>query len=106
MGWHAFGPASFGLGEGLTSQDVLVTSCSSDSLWRAGRLQADFGRQLDGVSSDMLRLASGLSERCFKKLCGLVGRVSEDAWLSTLASPEYVQELQRWDKTVATTWIS
>jgi hypothetical protein len=27
------------------------------------------------------------------------GRISEDAWLSTLAFPESIQELQRFDKT-------
>ena len=32
------------------------------------------------------------------------GRISEDAWLLTIASAESVQELQRWDKTVTTNW--
>jgi dienelactone hydrolase len=37
-------------------------------------MQADFGRQLYSVSSDTLvRLASGLSEQCVKKQCGLAG---------------------------------
>jgi hypothetical protein len=31
--------------------------------------------------------------------------VSEDAWLSTFTSPESIQELQRWDKTVTNNWI-
>ena len=33
-------------------------------------------------------------------------RVSEDAWLSTFASPESARELQRRDKNVTTNWIS
>uniref|UniRef100_A0A8C8EPH6 Histone-lysine N-methyltransferase 2C n=1 Tax=Oncorhynchus tshawytscha TaxID=74940 RepID=A0A8C8EPH6_ONCTS len=33
------------------------------------------------------------------------GRVSEDSWLSTFASPVSVQELQQWHKTVTTNWI-
>jgi hypothetical protein len=59
------------------------------------------GCQLYGVSSDTLvRLASGLSEHCVKKKCGLAGVVfREDPRLSTFASPESVRELQRWDKT-------
>ena len=41
---------------------------------QAGHLQTDFSRQLEGVSSDTLvRLASGLSEKCIKKQCGLAG---------------------------------
>ena len=37
-------------------------------------MHADFGRQLYSVSSDTLvRLASGLSEQCVKKQCGLSG---------------------------------
>ena len=68
------GPASTELWEGLASPDFLVPLRSSDSLWQAGRLQADFGCQLDGVSSDTLVwLASGLSEVCVKKQCGLAG---------------------------------
>ena len=55
------GPVSSGLGEGLARWALLGPSCSSDSLWRDGRLQSDIGRQLDGVSSNTLvRLASGL----------------------------------------------
>jgi hypothetical protein len=34
------------------------------------------------------------------------GRVLEEAWLSTFVFPESVQELQRWDKTFTTIWIS
>ena len=34
---------------GLASWDVLVPSPSSDSLWRAGRMHTDFGRQLYNV---------------------------------------------------------
>ena len=42
---------------------------SSDSLWRARRLQADLGRQLNGVSSDTLVwLASGLSGRVLRSV--------------------------------------
>ena len=71
---HTIGPASSGLGEGLASRDFLVPLRSSNSLWQAGRLQADFGRQLDHVFSDTLvRLASGLSEQCIKKQCDLAG---------------------------------
>ena len=68
---RSFGPASSGLGEGLASWDVLVPSRSSDSLWRAGRMHADYGRQLYGVSSDALVwLISGLRECCAKKQRG------------------------------------
>jgi hypothetical protein len=35
-----------------------------------------------------------------------LGHVLQDAWLSTFASPEFVQKLQWWDKTVTTNWIS
>jgi hypothetical protein len=83
---------------------VLVPSCSSDSLWGAGHMHADFGRKLYGISYDILvQLASWLSEHCVKKQCGMRGCVSEDTWL--FASPESVLELQRWDKTVTTNWI-
>ena len=69
-----------GFGDGLASWDFLVPLLSSDFLWRGGRLLADLGRQLDGVSSDTLvRLASGLIEHCVKKQRGLCF-----AWLSTL----------------------
>ena len=58
------GPASSGLGEGLAGWDVLVPSRSRDSLCRAGRMHADFGHQLYGVSADTLvRLGSGLCEQ-------------------------------------------
>ena len=60
---RTIGPASSELGEGLAGWAVLVPS--SDSLCRAGRINANFGRQLYGVSSNtLLRLASGLSEQC------------------------------------------
>ena len=74
MKCRTIGPASSGLGEGLDERDFFVPLCSSKSLWRAGHLQAESGRQLDGVSSDTLvRLASRLSEQCVKKQCGLAG---------------------------------
>ena len=58
-------------------------------------MHANFGHQLYSVSSDTLvRLASGLSEQCVKKQCGLAGL--------SFTSPESVRELQRWDKTVTT----
>ena len=88
MRQHTIGQASSGLGEGLVDWDVLVPSRSRDSLWRAGRMHADFGRRLYGVSSDTLvRLASGVSEQCVKKQCGLAGscfgvRVALDLCLS------------------------
>ena len=55
--------------------------------------------------------------RCFLQHIGLVGIVSrssaawlgcvsEDTRLSTVESPESVRDLQRWDKTVTTNWIS
>jgi hypothetical protein len=65
------GPTSSRLGEGLASCDFLVPLRSSDSLWRAGRLQADLVRQLNSVS--LVRLSSGLSEQGVKKQCGLAG---------------------------------
>ena len=64
IGQRTVGPASSRLDEGLAMGALLGSSCSSDSLWRSGRLQADFGHQVNGVSSDMLvQLASGLSVR-------------------------------------------
>ena len=55
IGRRTIGPPSSGLGKGLAGS-------TSVSLWRAGRLHADFGSQLNGVSSDTLvQLASGLS---------------------------------------------
>ena len=74
MSQCTIGPVSSGLGEGLAGRDFLVPSCSSDSLWQVGRLQADFVRQLDSFSCKILVwLASGLSEQCVKKQCGLAG---------------------------------
>jgi hypothetical protein len=71
---RTIGPASSGLGEGLAGWDVLVPSRSSNSLWQAGSLHTDFGRQLYSVSSNTLVwLASGLSDQCVKKLCCLAG---------------------------------
>jgi hypothetical protein len=53
---------------------------SSDSLWWAGCLEADLGRQLNGVSFDTLvQLASELSGRAAVKERGLTGHVSKDA---------------------------
>ncbi|KAK6303930.1 hypothetical protein J4Q44_G00263840 [Coregonus suidteri] len=67
IGRPTIGPAPSGLGEGLARGVLLGSSRSSDSLWRAGRLQADLGRQLNGVSSDTLvRLASRLSGRVLR----------------------------------------
>ena len=40
------GPASSGLGDGLAGGSLLGSLRSSDSLWRARRLQADLGSQL------------------------------------------------------------
>ena len=53
IGWRTIGPSS-GLGKGLTRGALLGSSCSSDSLWQTGHLQADFGRQLNCVFSDTL----------------------------------------------------
>ena len=74
MRGRTIGPASSGLREVLAGRDVLVPSSSSNSLCLAGRMLADFGRQLYCVPFDTLvRLASGLSEQCVKKQCGLAG---------------------------------
>ena len=75
MKWRTIGPVPSGSAEdSLAGRDVLVSSCSSDSLWRAGHVHADFCRQLYGVSSDTLvRLATGLSDQCVKKQCGVAG---------------------------------
>jgi hypothetical protein len=86
------------LGDGLAVWDLLVPLLSSDSLCRAGRTHADFGRQLS--SDTLVRLASGLSEQCVKKQCSLArscfeGRIALDLCLS-----ESVRE------TVTTNWIS
>ena len=74
MGRCTIDSASSGLGEGLAGRDVLVPSRTSDSCGGPGSLHADTVDQVYGVSSDTLvRLASGLSGRCVKKQCGLVG---------------------------------
>ena len=79
IGWGTIGQVSSGVGHGLAGGALVGSSCSSDSLWRAGCLQADLGRQLNSVSFDTLvQLASGLSEQCVKKQHGLAN-VSEDA---------------------------
>jgi hypothetical protein len=94
IGRRTIGPASSGLGEGLAGRILLDSPRSSDSLWRAGRLLADLGRQLNGVSSDTLvRLASGLS---WQVLRSAVWRVMfQRTHDSTFASPGPVGELQR-----------
>jgi dienelactone hydrolase len=67
--------------------------------------QTDICRQQDGVSSvTLVRLVSRLSEQRVKEQCGLVGlcfggRMTLDLHLS-------VEELQWWDKTVTTNWIT
>ena len=58
--------------EGLAGREILVSSRSSDSCGGPGTVRANQGCQVHGVSSDTLvRLASGLDERC----------VSSAAWL-------------------------
>ena len=65
IGRRTISPALSGLGEGLARGTIVGSSRSSDSLWRARSLQADFGRHLNGVSSNTLvQLASGLSGGC------------------------------------------
>jgi hypothetical protein len=67
IGWRTIGPAASGLEKDLAGGDLLGSSCSSDSLWQAGRFQADLGCQFNGISSDTLvQLASGLSERVLR----------------------------------------
>jgi hypothetical protein len=74
---QVIGPALSGLGEGLAGWDFLVPSR------RAGHLRADFGHQLDSVSSDTLvQLSSELSERCVKKQCSSAGSMALDLRLS------------------------
>jgi hypothetical protein len=72
MRQRTIGQTLSGFGEGLAGWDVLVPSRSSNSLWRAGHMNADFGPKLYSVSSNTLaRLDSALSEQCVKKQCGL-----------------------------------
>ena len=47
IGWRAIGPVLYGLGEGLVVGVLLGSPRSSDSLWQAGRLQADLGCQVN-----------------------------------------------------------
>ena len=47
---------------------LLGSSCSSNSLWRARHLQAYLSRQLNGVTSDTVWLASGLSGQVFRRM--------------------------------------
>jgi hypothetical protein len=95
-------PVSFGLGEDLAGRDVLVPSLSSDSCGGPGAYtltRSPVGRSFlrhIGVAGFQVKRAVYQEEVW-------LGRV---AWLSTFASPESVRELQRWDMTVTTNWIS
>ena len=67
------GPASSGLGEGLSGRDFLVPSRSSDS-GRARRMHADtVARCTVFLPTTLVRLASELSGYCVKKQCSLTG---------------------------------
>ena len=77
------GPASARLEEGLARGALLGSSRSSDFLWRAGRLQADF------VSRTVFPPKHWLSERVLRSA---VWRVM---FRRTHDSPEPVGELQR-----------
>jgi hypothetical protein len=83
---RTIGSETSGLEEGLAGQDVLVPLHSSDSMWRARRLQAD--------SNTLVRLASGLTSSVSRSSAALQGCTLEEAWLSTFASPESVWEFQ------------
>ena len=88
IGGRTNGPASSRLGEGLAGGALLGPSRASDSLWRAGGLQADFGRQLNGVSSLSLIGAAGFR--------GVVWRVMfRRTHDSTFACPEPIWDLKR-----------
>ena len=58
-------PSVIRVREGLAGRDVLVPSCSSNSLWWAGRMHTDL--------NTLVRLAAGLREQCVMKQCGLAG---------------------------------
>ena len=58
LGRCTTGPVLAGVGEGVAGDTSLGSSCSSDSLWRAGCLQADLGHQLNSVSSALLNTSS------------------------------------------------
>ena len=105
MRQRTIGPVSSGLGEGLPNRDVLVPSRSSDSCGEPGACtltwSAGVQRFLRHIGAPGFRVKHALCQEAVR----LGGVVSEDARLSTFASPESVRELQRWDKTVTTNWI-
>ena len=92
----AIGPALSGLGEGLASRDILVPSRSSDFCGGSGACTLTrspvgwcFPRNI-GTAGFRVKSAVSRSSAAWQ------GHDSEDIWLSTFASPKFVQELQRW----------
>jgi hypothetical protein len=53
--------------EGLAGRNILVSTRTSDSCGGLGTVRANQGCQVHSVSSDTLRLASGLDALCVKK---------------------------------------
>ena len=91
---RTIGPALSGLGEGLAGAALLGSLRSCHSLWRAGLLQADLGRQLNGGAADTLvQRASGLSEQVLRSAAwrGMFRRTHD----SNFVSREPFGELQQ-----------
>jgi hypothetical protein len=78
-GRRTTGPALSGLREGLAGEAILGSSRSSDSLWRAGHLQAVLGSSVEQRFLRHIGAAGFGVKRAGVKKHGLAGRVSEDA---------------------------
>ena len=96
IGRRTIGPASSGLGEGLAGIDVLVPSRTSDSCGGPGAVHADtVARCTVFPTTHWCGWLPGWMGIMSRSSAAWLGCVSEDAWLSTFASPESERELQR-----------
>jgi hypothetical protein len=92
---------------------VILRTCIKFIIVRAPRAAQGLGalrHSSRGVTTDPGSIpgcvAAGCGRETHEAVCqeAWQGRVSEDAWLLTFASPESVRELQLWDKAVTTNW--
>ena len=101
---RTMGPALSGLREGLAGRDFLVPS--QWLLWRAGHMHADMvARCTELPLIHWCGWLPGKEGIVSRSSAAWLGRVSEDALIS-FASSESERELQRWNKTVTTNWIT
>ena len=90
------GPAASGLGEGLAGTDGLVPLRTSDSCGWPGAVHANqVARCTVFPPTHWYGWLPGWMGVVSRSSAAWLGYVSEDAWLSTFASPESVWELQR-----------